>query len=171
MIKSILSKKTEVRDISLNGKGTFAIEDIKKGEMIYIRGGELIQIEQAYNYSPGECPDGIWPITDEYWLGARTEEDFRLQKVYVNHSCNPNCGLRGEITCVAMRDIKKGEEITQDYGLLDNYDYSFKCTCGSDNCRGIVTGYDWKIKELQDAYYDYFAEYLKEKIDEEKNKK
>lgn len=30
MTKSILSKKTEIRDTSLNGKGTFAIEDIKK---------------------------------------------------------------------------------------------------------------------------------------------
>jgi hypothetical protein len=50
-----------------------------------------------------------------------------------------------------MRDIKKDEE------------YSFKCTCGSSNCRGVVTGFDWKIKELQDKYYDYFAAYLKEK--------
>jgi len=106
MTKSILSKKTEIRDTSLNGKGTFAIEDIKKGEMIYIRGGELMRMEEAFNYKPGECPDGIWPITDEYWLGARNEEDFKEQKVFVNHSCNPNCGMRGEITCVAMRDIK-----------------------------------------------------------------
>ena len=36
------------------------------------------------------------------------------------------------------------------------------------NCRKIVTGYDWKIKELQDKYYDYFAQYLREKIDKER---
>ncbi len=170
MTKSILSKKTEIRDTSLNGKGTFAIEDIKKGEMIYIRGGELMRMEEAFNYKPGECPDGIWPITDEYWLGARNEEDFKEQKVYVNHSCNPNCGMRGEITCVAMRDIKAGEEITQDYGLLDNSDYKLECTCGAPNCRKIITGQDWKLKELQDQYYDYFAQHLKEKIDAERNK-
>lgn len=168
MHKSILSPKTEIREISLNGRGTFAKEDIKKGEVIYIRGGELMKMEEAYNYRPGECPDGIWPITDEYWLGARTEEEFKFQKVYVNHSCNPNCGLCGEITCVAMRDIKKGEEITQDYGLLDNSDYTMKCTCGATNCRKIITGHDWKIKELQDKYYDYFAQYLKIKIDKER---
>lgn len=170
MIKSILSSKTEIRNTSLNGKGTFAKEDIKKGEMIYIRGGELMKMEEAYNYKPGECPDGIWPITEEYWLGARTKQDFDQQKVYVNHSCEPNCGLRGEITCVAMRDIKKGEEITQDYGLLDDSDYELECTCGTDNCRKIITGRDWKIKELQDKYYDYFAQYLKEKIDNEREK-
>lgn len=170
MIKSILSPKTEIRETSLNGKGTFAIEDIKKGEMIYIRGGHLLTKDEVFKYSNEDAIDGYWPITDEYWLGAINEEEFKYQKVYVNHSCNPNCGLRGEITCVAMRDIKKGEEITQDYGMLDNANYSFKCTCGADNCRGIVTGYDWKIKELQDKYYDYFAQYLKEKIDEERKK-
>lgn len=164
-MKSILSHKTEIRENSISGRGTFATEDIKKGEMIYIRGGELMRKEEAFNYRPGECNDGLWPITDDCWLGARNEENFKLQKVYVNHSCNPNCGLKGEITCVAMRDIKAGEEITQDYGLLDNDDYELECTCGSFNCRKIITGKDWKIKELQDKYYDYFAPYLKEKID------
>jgi hypothetical protein len=64
-----------------------------------------------------------------------------------------------------MRDIKKGEELTVDYAFIDNEDYSFECTCGSLNCRKQITGRDWKIKELQDKYYDYFATYLKEKID------
>jgi len=64
----------------------------------------------------------------------------------------------------AKEDIKKGEELTQDYGLLYNEDYSFKCNCGSENCRGTFTGFDWKRKELQNKYYDYFAAYLKEKI-------
>lgn len=168
MTKSILSPKVFVDDSSINGKGTFAKEDIKKGEVIYIRGGELMRMEEAYNYEPGKCPDGLWPITDEYWLGARSEEDFVAQKVYVNHSCDANCGLRGEITCVAMRDIKAGEEITQDYGLLDNSDYELECNCGSPNCRKIITGYDWKRKDLQEKYYDYFAQYLKDKIDKQK---
>lgn len=162
MITSILSTKTEVRDTSLNGKGTFAKEDIKKGEMVYIRGGHLLTKEEAFFY---KTADGIWPITDDHFLGAKTEEEFSKQKVYVNHSCDANCGIRGEITVVAMRDIQEGEEITQDYGLLDNEGYSMKCTCGSANCRGTITGYDWKKKELQDKYYNYFASYLKEKID------
>ena len=163
-MKSILSEKTEIREDSLNGKGTFAIQDISKGEMIYIRGGELMKVEEAYNYKAGECPDGLWPITDEYWLGARNEEDHAMQKVYVNHSCDANSGLVGEITVVATRDIKKGEEITQDYGLLDDFDYELNCTCGADNCRRNVTGKDWKRKDLQEQYYDYFAPYLKLKM-------
>ena len=168
MIKSILSPKAEVRENRISGKGTFAKEDIKKGEMIFIRGGHILTKDQIFYYTNEDCPDGYWPISDEYWLGATNEEEFEYQKVYLNHSCDANCGIRGEITCVAMRDIKKGEELTQDYGLMDGNDWSFKCICGSPNCRKVVTGYDWKIKELQDKYYDYFAQYLKEKIDNER---
>ena len=69
------------------------------------------------------------------------------------------------------RDINKDEELTTDYAFIDNEDYQFECTCGSKNCRKVVTGYDWKIKELQDKYYDYFAQYLKEKIDEIRKEK
>lgn len=170
MLKSILSKKVEVRENSLSGKGTFAIEDIKKGEMVFIRGGHLLTKEEIFHYTNEDCPDGYWPITDDVWLGAINEQEFPLQKVYVNHSCDANCGIRGEITVVAMRDIKKGEEITQDYGLLDHNNFSFKCSCGSPNCRKIITGNDWKIKELQDKYYDYFNSYIKEKIDRERLK-
>ena len=78
--------------------------------------------------------------------------------------------MHGEITFVAMRDIEKDEELTVDYAFIDNEDYAFKCTCGSPDCRGTITGYDWKIKELQEKYYDYFAQYLKDKINEERKK-
>ena len=64
----------------------------------------------------------------------------------------------------AKEDIKKDEELTVDYAFIDNEDYKFKCTCGSKDCRETITGFDWKIKELQDKYYDYFAQYLKDKI-------
>ena len=65
----------------------------------------------------------------------------------------------------AVRDINPDEELTVDYAFIDNEDYSFECTCGSPYCRHTVTGFDWKIKELQTKYYPYFAQYLKDKID------
>ena len=30
---------------------------------------------------------------------------------YLNHSCNPTCGFSGEITVVAMRNIKKERKL------------------------------------------------------------
>lgn len=164
-MENIISKKVEKRNNALNNIGYFAIEDIKKGETIFIRGGHLLTKNELFSSS---VINSYFPISDEYFLAARTKEEEENIKLYINHSCEPNCGIKGEITFVAMRDIKAGEEITTDYAFIDNEEYSFKCTCGSNNCRGTVTGFDWKIKKLQNKYYDYFAEYLKEKIDKER---
>lgn len=165
MVKSVMSDKVEIRDNGLNGKWVFAKEFIKKGEIVFIKGGHILTKNEIF--STGVI-NSYFPISDEYFLGAKNKEEENDIKLFENHSCNPNCGLRGEITFVAMRDIKKDEELTTDYAFIDNEDYKFECTCGSENCRKVVTGYDWKIKELQDKYYDYFAQYLKEKIDEER---
>ena len=168
MIKSIISRKVEIRNNGLNGKGIFAKEFIKKGEMVFIKGGHLLTRDEIF--STGVI-NSYFPISDEYFLGAMSKKEEDNIKLFENHSCNPNCGLRGEITFIAMRDINKDEELTTDYAFIDNEDYQFECTCGSKNCRKVVTGYDWKIKELQDKYYDYFAQYLKEKIDEIRKEK
>lgn len=133
MIKSVLSPKVEVRTNSLNGKGIFAKEIIKAGEIVFIKGGHILTRDKIY--SSGVI-NSYFPISDEYFLAAQN----------------------------------KDEELTVDYAFIDNEDYSFKCTCGSTNCRGTITGFDWKIKELQEKYYDYFAQYLKDKINEERNK-
>ncbi|MFH1547204.1 MAG: SET domain-containing protein-lysine N-methyltransferase, partial [bacterium] len=95
---------------------------------------------------------------------AKNKDEEEQIKLYINHSCEPNCGIRGDIVFTAIRDIKEGDEITIDYAFIDNEDYSFKCTCGSENCRKTVTGRDWKIKELQEKYGNYFATYLKRKF-------
>lgn len=39
------------------------------------------------------------------------------------------------------------------------------CNCGAQICRGIVTGQDWRRKELQRKYHGYIAWYLQRKID------
>lgn len=85
--------------------------------------------------------------------------------MFLNHSCSPNVGVRGEITFVAMRDIKVGEELTIDYAMIENEDYpEMKCNCGARNCRKVITGKDWKRKDLQKKYGKYFSAFLLEKI-------
>ena len=117
MIKSIMSDKVEIRDNGLNGKGVFAKEFIKKGEIVFIKGGHILTREEIFSTS---VINSYFPISDEYFLGAINEEEENDIKLFENHSCNPNCGLRGEITFVAMRDINKDEELTTDYAFIDN---------------------------------------------------
>ena len=160
-MKSRLSPKVEVRSSGINRKGMFAKEPIEKDEIVYIKGGHIITKDELFSSS---VINSYLPISDEYYLGALNLEEEEDIKLYNNHSCDPNCGMRGEITFVALRNIKVDEELTIDYAFIDNEDYSFVCHCGSSNCRKKVTGFDWKIEDLQKKYYPYFAEYLKEKI-------
>jgi hypothetical protein len=167
-VKSVLSEKVTIKESERHCKGIFAIQPIKANEIAFIKGGHILKREQLY--SSGTI-NSYYPIDDRYFLGAMCEDDEDGTKLYINHSCNPNCGIRGEITFVAIRDIDSGEELTIDYAFVDNEDYSFHCNCGSSCCRTTVTGFDWKHKEIQDKYFDYFAAYLKEKILEEKQRR
>ena len=103
----------------------------------------------------------------------QVEEDLYLASLYpdeppdyINHSCNPNTGLNGQITLVAMRDIAPGEEVTFDYAMADGTPYDqFVCHCGAANCRGRVAGDDWRNPELWERYAGYFAPYLQRRIE------
>ena len=57
---------------------------------------------------------------------------MKLPEKYVNRSCNANTKSKN-LCDVAIRDIKKGEEITSSYK-----NNSFKCKCGDKNCVGNV---------------------------------
>jgi len=103
-------------------------------------------------------------IDGDLFIAAVTEEERELSMLYLNHSCDPNLGMRGEITFVAMRDIRTGEELTHDWAMTDDDDYSLKCNCGVPDCRKILTGKDWQRPDLQRRYAGYFSVYLARKI-------
>ena len=74
----------------------------------------------------------------------------------INHSCLNNCDYEGKglkLWITAIRDIKKGEELTCDYGFSYDSDYKqFPCKCGSKNCVGYIVreGSRWRInKKIQ----------------------
>jgi len=91
---------------------------------------------------------------------------------YVNHSCNPNAGLSGQIGLVAMRDIKVGEEVCFDYAMCDTMPYDeFECDCGSKNCRGQVGGDDWQKPVLQKRYAGFFSPHVQRRIETQRKEK
>ena len=50
----------------------------------------------------------------------------------------------------SIKDIKKGEELTYDYGFSFDKDFkNYKCNCGSKNCCGYIVRSEsrWRIKE------------------------
>jgi len=161
MVRSFISEKVEIKESKTHKKGMYAKKKIWKNEVVFIKGGHILKKEQIY--SSGVI-NSYHPIDDDYFIAAQNLDEEEYIKLYINHSCLPNCGLRGEITFIAIRDIEANEQLTIDYAFLDNEDYSFKCECGESCCRSIVTGRDWRIKKIQERYLKFFAEYLKQKI-------
>ena len=161
---SYRSPKTEVRESKIHGRGLFATADIAEGEVVAVKGGHIISREQVREQvTPRLGPVEI-QIGDDLFITPVTQGQRDGSMLYSNHSCNANLGMRGEITFVALRDIRAGEELTHDWATTDDDDYSLQCKCGSPQCRGTLTGKDWQRPELQERYAGYFSAYLAEKI-------
>jgi len=161
---SYLSPKTEVRQSKIHGHGLFATADIAKDEIVAVKGGHIVDRKTLREkITPKLGPVEI-QIGDDLFITPVTDEEHELSMLYSNHSCDANLGVRGEITFVAMRDIRAGEELTHDWATTDDDDYSVECKCGAPNCRRILTGKDWQCPEVQARYAGYFSAYLARKI-------
>lgn len=84
----------------------------------------------------------------------------------VNHSCEPNCGIRlnagGAHDLIARRPITAGQEITFDYAMR-NYSvdhFAAHCRCGSPRCRDRITGWKDLPAERKADYHGFAAPYL-----------
>ena len=161
---SYLSRKTEVRQSKIHGRGLFAMADIAKDEIVGVKGGHIVDRKTLREkITPRLGPVEI-QIDNDLFIAPLTEEERELSMLYSNHSCDPNLGIRGEITFVAMRDIRAGEELTHDWAMTDNDDYSVECNCAATDCRKTLTGKDWQRPDLQKRYAGYFSAYLARKI-------
>jgi uncharacterized protein len=158
-----LTEKCEVRNRDVaGGKAVYARELIEPGEVIAVWSGRLVSAEEL-----DDLPEDIRRHT------AQVEEGFYLASLnpdeapdYINHSCEPNAGLDGQITIVAMVTIRPGDEVTIDYAMCDGSPYDeFDCACGSSHCRGRVTGNDWCDTSLWKRYAGHFSPYLQRRID------
>lgn len=159
--KSFLSAKCQARPIGKGHRGVFAVKPIKKDEVIAVWGGEIMTRDQ-FSRLPEEYRRLTLQVEEEQFVAGISDDPAD----FINHSCNPNAGLSGQIVLVAMRDIAPGEEVCFDYAMTDGSDYDvFDCECGAPNCRGRVRGTDWRTPELWDRYRGYFIPYLQRRID------
>jgi hypothetical protein len=159
---SFLSLKCEVRTADDRGGYTvIAREPIAKGELIVVWSGTLVDSSELATL-PASVKRHSLQVEDDHYLVSLTDCE---PPDYVNHSCAPNAGLSGQIGLIAMRDIRPGEEVTYDYAMSDGSPYDeFDCCCGAEQCRGRVTGEDWKRSELWQRYQGYFSPYLQRRI-------
>ena len=166
-MKTYRSPKIEVRENTLAGRGVVAIENIARDEIVAIKAGNIVTRDEIETVTR-VAGDLALQIEDDFYIAPRTPAEADDMSVFINHSCDPNVGFRGQVVYVAMRDIAAGEELCHDYAMERSDDYRLDCHCGSPLCRGKVTGEDWKLPELRERYGDYFSIYLRRKFQEER---
>ena len=160
-VRNYLSPLAEAREIPPKGFGSFAVNPIPMGTVVATFGGTILTRINFETYPLEQRSRSIQIDVDQFVLGPVSRESGDS----INHSCLPNCGMHNATQLIAMREIAVGEELTYDYATSDTSDYDeFECACGSDNCRGRVSGDDWKLPDLQSRYQNMFSPYVQRKI-------
>ena len=151
-----ITPKAKPQKSPIEGLGMFATEQIAKGEVVAVYGGIIVPKTdiEVYRERMGAIR-GI-QISEDFFM-CPTEKKGGL----FNHSCQPNLGYTNTILIVAIEDISLGKELVFDYGMSETNFKPYICNCGSQNCRKTIKPDDWKNKELQEKYGEYFASYLK----------
>ena len=139
-------------NIDRNGKGLYATQDIKEGTRIIDYVGKIItkkQTEESERFDNSK-PIYLFNLNNRYDLDGDVKSNIaRL----INHSCSNNCDYEGKglkLWVVAVKNIKKNEELTCDYGFSYDADYKqFPCKCSSKNCVGYIVreGSRWRINK------------------------
>jgi len=139
-------------NIDKNGRGLYATKNIKEGTKIIDYVGKIISKKKSQESEKfdNSKPIYLFNLNNQYDLdGDVSWNTARL----INHSCLNNCDYEGmglKLWVVASRNIKKGEELTCDYGFSYDSEYKqFPCKCGSKNCVGFIVreGSRWRINK------------------------
>ena len=144
----------------LHGSGLFAKNDIKKGSKVIQYIGDKVtkregdkRADKQIRKAKKDKNNGmvyVFELNKRYDIDG--DVDYNFAK-FINHSCNPNCEVDGKglkLWISSIRDIKKGEELSYDYGFGYDEDYKqFPCKCGSKNCCGYIVRAEsrWRIKK------------------------
>ena len=123
MNRNIVIKKSKI-----DKKGVFALRDFKKGEIVLKWNPRILKKAEIDKLREGQKNYIHRAGKNKYYL-------MRSPEKFVNHSCDANTRVIKH-SDVAVRNIKKGEEITSDYGKSGII--TFKCMCGSKNCKGKI---------------------------------
>ncbi|XP_062223102.1 uncharacterized protein LOC133921983 isoform X2 [Phragmites australis] len=132
------------------GYGLQLKEDVSEGRFLIEYVGEVLDItsyesRQRYYASKGQKHFYFMALNGGEVIDAYTKGNLGR---FINHSCSPNCRtekwmVNGEV-CIgifAMRNIKKGEELTFDYNYVRVSGAApQKCFCGTAKCRGYIGG-------------------------------
>ena len=138
-------RRIQTRKSGVHGKGVFALADLAEGEKLIEYIGEVITWKEALRRHPHDPQDPNH--TFYFHIDERQVIDAKVggnSSRWINHSCKPNCEAdeeKGRVFIKALRNIKAGEELFYDYGLIIDAKYTpkllaeYPCWCGAKKCR------------------------------------
>jgi len=143
-----LSKIT-VKTSRIHGRGVYAARKITAGERIIEYRGERITWKECDRRPPSDPDDPnhtfFFSLSDgKHVIDANVAGNAAR---WINHACDPNCETEeedGRVWIQAMRDIRRGEELFYDYGLIvderitPTLKKQYQCLCGATKCRGTM---------------------------------
>lgn len=173
MIKDNLNNesKIEYRDTGKYGLGVYASKNIKEGEFVWRMTGEKVSLAECWT----RINSGNEDLTDPLQVGLEEYLDLNKFSRLFNHSCEPNLGIKNESDLFALKNIKKGDELTFDYSTtvgpnIPISEWFMDCGCGSEKCRKIISNI-LSIPKIEIEKYlkkgflqDYIKDYLKNNI-------
>lgn len=153
-------KKVFVGNSKFAGKGIFARRNIKKGEILFIVKG-IPKVFIVKNKKDSLQGDRWIAIGKNRWLDPLPNNPW----FFINHSCNPNAGIKGFVTLRAMRNIKANEEITIDYSSNEvDSGWSMKCACGYKYCRKNIHGALSTNKLVIKKYLPFVSNFVRKSL-------
>jgi hypothetical protein len=138
------TEKIHIRTCDV-GLGVFASRDLMPEEIILAIKGPVIDFAKTKRYGPRECM--------AIQIGSDRYLDTQPPGVFVNHSCEPNAGIRKNQYLVALRKIRQGQEICYDYSTtMEEHSFTMQCLCGMHTCREWVQDFSTLPRALREHY-------------------
>ena len=141
-------RRIQTRKSGVHGKGVFALADLAEGEKLIEYIGEVITWKEALRRHPHDPKEPnhtfYFHMDEKHVIDAKVGGNSSR---WINHSCKPNCEAdeeKGRVFIKALRNIKAGEELFYDYGLIIDAKYTpkllaeYPCWCGAKKCRGTL---------------------------------
>lgn len=128
--------KLEMGATPERGRGVFAGQVIRKGQVIKVLTGEILDVNKVWELVLLGKLGVDYPLQ----IGRRKHMVLDTFSALFNHSCDPNAGIRKKSELFALRNIEHGEEITFDYSLTcsPTNSWKMKCKCRATICRAVV---------------------------------
>jgi len=147
-------KNVHIGRSKIAGLGVIAAKNFKRGDLVTTLRGP---VRYVYVQNKKQAQYGAT------WIGRTkyTWIDPKPPLNRLNHSCDPTVGIRGQRRVYALREIKKGDEITIDYSTIEPQRlWSMRCSCRSKYCRKTIRSIEFLPYTVYKKYVPYIPTYF-----------